>query len=251
MHLVPQNAPWARGVVPALLIVALASATGHAALVGFNAEDFDSTSDGSSGPGFVVIPDGNAMGNAVIDFTGDEDLDGTPTFTATYTVTIPTADTYELYARLSVLADVPGDTTNDTPGNNDSFYVPSDPLRTTGTAGGTFLGTYIAVNTINAFFDGAGEPDFGQYVWVNLTEKSSNNAPPYTLDAGEHTFIIGGREDGLYLDAFVFASADLSDDAADFSSEIITQLTTAVPEPASLVLLVAGTGLIACRRPTA
>lgn len=120
---------------------------------------------------------------------------------ATYTVTFPSAGTYQLYARVLV---GPGGYNDDSlfygngfgaknPANN------SDWIFVNGLAGVGYTAPSDVVN-------GAGTAGDLVWKWINLSEFAGNVS--FTVSAGSlvQTFQIGARENGLDLDKFAFGT---------------------------------------------
>jgi hypothetical protein len=122
---------------------------------------------------------------------------------ATYNVTFPAAGTYQLYARVQV-----GPNTF----NNDSLFYGNG----FGTKNPTTGSDWILVNGLGSagFTNGpdvvtnGGTLGSGMWKWINLSQFTSQ--PGYAVSAGNltQTFQIGGRETNLWMDKFVFGSAD-------------------------------------------
>lgn len=121
---------------------------------------------------------------------------------ATYTITFPTNDTYQLYARVQVGPNA---------FNSDSLFfgngfgtknplLNSDWTLVNGLASAGFSNTTDVVT-------GGGTLGTGMWKWINLSQFTSQNG--FTVSAGNltQTFQIGGRESGLNIDKFVFGSA--------------------------------------------
>ncbi len=195
----------------------------HAAEVVFQAESFTSTA--GTGGGFGILPDPFAAPNGsgqYITTLGNNTTATTPDTTATFTLSFPTAGTYTLYVR-GLAEDAGGQ------GSNDSFMVPTD-----------FGATPTFANRLNNF--GNTTPDPARYAWVNTFTRDGleaggqidSAAPQYTIAAGTEgarTFVIGGRENGFRLDAFVF-STDSTLTAAALNS--LANVPPPPPPPAFL-----------------
>jgi uncharacterized repeat protein (TIGR03803 family) len=164
------------------------------ALLTFEAESGALGSDwavsNSSSPAYITITTdgaGNNPSNAIR--------------VATYTVTFPAADTYQLYARVLV-----GPNTF----NDDSLFYASS----FGTKSPTLNSDWILVNGLAAagfsnstdVVTGGGTLGAGMWKWINLSEFTSQSG--FTVTAGNltQTFQIGARENGLDLDKFVFGT---------------------------------------------
>ncbi len=173
----------------------------HAALIGFNAEDGSSvttTVTASLGDDFNP-PQGDAstsVGGAYItaETTGGGDSPGSAARTATYTVNFPEAGTYDLYARVLVEVD----------GADDSLFYGNG----FGTKSPTSNADWIHVNRIYDADSGKAIGS-GSYAWINLSEWTQNETGvTFTVpSAGTYTLQIGGREDGLRIDAFAFGAS--------------------------------------------
>ena len=121
---------------------------------------------------------------------------------ATYIITFPTNDIYQLYARVQVGPNA---------FNSDSLFfgngfgtknplLNSDWTLVNGLASAGFSNATDVVT-------GGGTLGTGMWKWINLSQFTSQNG--FTVSAGNltQTFQIGGRESGLNIDKFVFGSA--------------------------------------------
>jgi hypothetical protein len=118
---------------------------------------------------------------------------------ASYTVTFPSAGTYELYARVRVGSGAY---------NDDSMFYANG----FGTKSPTLDSDWILVNNLaSAGFTnssdvvtGGGTAGTEVWKWINLSQYTSQGG--FTVSEGNltQTFQIGGREDGLDIDKFVF-----------------------------------------------
>lgn len=176
------------------------SAPVRAAEVVVQAESFASSTivSNPSSPGFTRVSDSLAAptGNGQYIKTLGDSATTYPDTTATYNLNFPAAGTYTLYVRAQ--AEGADDATQYI---NDSFYV-----------GQTFGTNPTFGPALNRFNQTTPEP--AQYRWVNLYTGQGleggvilGTAPQYTVTAsGPRTFVIGGRENGLRFDAFVFST---------------------------------------------
>jgi hypothetical protein len=182
---------------PAAILAAVVVLTGplQAVEVVFEAESF--TSEG--GLGFFTLGDALASNGLVISTQGD--VTGPPDATVYFDLTFDTVGSYYLYGRLYA-PNPPG-------GFDDSMYVGPDF--------GTYApldASYVKINNLDVVTPAA-------YVWHNLsrerpvpdppvnwnTRTQIGAAPIYSVTSpGSKTFSIGGREDGLVMDAFVFST---------------------------------------------
>lgn len=152
----------------------------------------------------------------------------TPNSTATFKLSFPSAGDYTLYVR--ALAEGADDAEQN---GNDSFFIPQGfgPNPTFG-------------NRVNAFNATTPNPT-PLYHWVNLVTKAgleyggaidTTSSGLFSVpSAGPQTFVIGGRENGLRLDAFVFSTN------GNLSAASLDQLAN-VPEPSIGMLVVSGMG---------
>lgn len=208
-----------------LTMIALAAVAGSAsaAIIGFEAED------GTLGSGWTTgNVDAGAIGGT---YVTSPRVTGAPiaSRTASYSVDLAAATTYDLYVRFRV--DTAGDTLN--PALYDSMYVRGD----FGTSAG-----WINVNGLAGDQNAYTNADGGDIVddtwqWLNFSAQSTSaDVPQYTTTtAGTYTFEAGYRE-ALHMDAYAFVTA----------GEAVTsaQLTSAIPEPATLGLVAAFGGAI-------
>ena len=143
---------------------------------------------------------------------------------ATYTITFPFAGVYDLYARIRVGANGADD---------DSFFYGNG----FGTKSPTNDADWITVNGLSNvgyngtydFVQGAGTAGINTNKWINLSEFNGGEAPiQFTVPAGNltQTFQIGGREDGLLIDKFVFAK-----DGVAFSVTNLDNVQQGVTDP--------------------
>lgn len=136
--------------------------------------------------------------NITIAPTGGGYSPGSDARVATYSITFPEADTYQLYARLYV-----------GPGayNDDSFFY----AKTFGVQSSTTDADWNMINGLTAAGFTAPQEEVtsggaaGAEVWKWVKWDTF-----FTVSEGSLTqsFQIGGREDGLYLDKFVFGPSD-------------------------------------------
>ena len=183
-----------RGLVWALILATAIVA--HAdAIMTFDAESGALGSDwavsNSSSPAYITILSDGAGNNP-----------GNAARVASYMVTFPAADTYQLYARIRV-----GPNTF----NDDSMFF----AASFGSKSPTLNSDWILVNGLAAVgfsnstdvVTGGGTLGAGMWKWINLSEFI--NQPGFTVNAGSltQTFQIGARENGLDIDKFVFGTA--------------------------------------------
>jgi len=166
----------------------------NAAVIGFQAES------GTLGAHFdPPIIDANALGGQYITIEtpagggspGHEDR------IATYTVTFPEAGTYDLYARLYIDTAIQGAADNDSMFYGNGF----------GTKPANSNADWIQIN-------GCDNLTSDVWFWINLSEDTcqwGEAGVSFTVPAGglTQTLQVGGREDGLRMDAFVFATSTL------------------------------------------
>ena len=185
----------------AVATVLLGGTTSRADDLFFEAESFD----GSLSSGFdtfthtAALPGGTGSYIAV----NSNATSTPPANTAVYNLNFGTTGNYHLYARLWAEGDSDA---------NDSLFLPN------------VVGTPTAWTTINNLRNSTpGGPVVhdvaGDFHWVNLITGAGYNYggvndkknTPYAVTAGANTFTVGGREDGLRIDAFVMSTnADLS-----------------------------------------
>ena len=127
---------------------------------------------------------------------------------ATYTVTFPAAGTYELYARIRVGAGAASD--------DSYFYGNGFGVKTVAATGTTSDGDWITANNLynmgdtaaNTIVSGGGSVSTNSvWKWLDMSRFNGGEAPVFfTVMAGNLTltFQIGGRENGLDFDRFVF-----------------------------------------------
>ena len=187
-----------------LITLLTAAVSANAAIVGFEAES------GTLGIHFdPAIADVAALGGEYI--TTEVSDTGSPNANklVTYSVTFAETGTYDLYGKIYV---GPGGNADDS-----FFFGDSFGTKTLGTTTG-----WITANGLSTESDEA-------YAWVNLSDFATGSTFTVT-GAGDETFEIAGREDGLRLDAFAFGTT-----GETFTD---TQLDAAViPEPGTYALL--------------
>jgi glucuronoarabinoxylan endo-1,4-beta-xylanase len=150
----------------------------------------------SASPVYITILSNGVGGNP-----------GSAARVASYTVPFPAAGTYELYAHVRVGPDT---------FNDDSFFYGNGFGQKSATSDADWIlvnglgsGGYTAATNIVAGVGSAG----GQvWKWVNLSEFTNGvSEPPITFSVApgnlSQAFQIGAREDGLWIDKFVFAPA--------------------------------------------
>lgn len=124
---------------------------------------------------------------------------------ASYTVTFPEAGLYQLYARLRVGS---GGYNDDSMFYASSFgaknpALNSDWVFVNGLAGVGFSNSTDVVT-------GSGSIGGGIWKWVNLSQLANQAGSTVTSGSLTQTFQIGGRENGLDLDKFVFGTSGIS-----------------------------------------
>ena len=185
----------------AITTLLFAATSGQAASVKFEAESGTRGADyaiGSDGGIQYIYPTSNAAGESP----------GSSARVVTYSVTFPTAGTYDLYARVRV---------GPAGADDDSFFYGGG----FGTKSPTSSGDWIRVNSLNVggytaasdVVAGSGSAGITVWKWVNLSEFSNGSSEAgitFTVTAGNltQTFQIGAREDGFYIDALVFGTAN-------------------------------------------
>jgi len=120
---------------------------------------------------------------------------------AAYSVTFPSAGTYQLYARVLV---GPGGYNSDSMFYANTFGSPSP----TSTTAWVFVNGLAGVGFSNStdVVTGGGSLGNGMWKWVNLSQFAGN--VNFAVSAGSltQTFQIGGRESGLELDKLAFGT---------------------------------------------
>ncbi len=125
---------------------------------------------------------------------------------ATYEVSFPQAQDYDLYVRYRI---------GSKGSNDDSFFYGNG----FGEKNVSNSGDWIRVNNIHSlgytlgseYVDGAGNTTTGVWKWINLSEYEGDESPIiFSVNEGDLTqiFQIGAREDGADIDKFAFARAD-------------------------------------------
>jgi hypothetical protein len=150
---------------------------------------------------------------------------GDPSKVISYTVTFDKPGTYDFYAKVWVGAGT---------ANDDSFYygkgfgsmnslADNNEWVTCNNLGG--VGYAVQTDVVGI----AGTVGFGQWKWLNLSNYNGGEGPVnFTVVDGAltQTFQIGGRENGLQLDKFVFGSTGQSFTVKELESFDSTTLGT-------------------------
>ncbi len=184
-----------RNIILTTLLLLTFSA--RAAFVAFEAES------GVLGADFTNGTDGAIQFISISTDTVNSSNPGNTNRMATYNVTFPAADTYQLYARVLV---GPGSFNDDSMFYGNGFGVKnstnnSDWTLVNGLAGVGFSNSTDVVT-------GGGTLGSGMWKWINLSQFTSQNG--FAVSAGNltQTFQIGARENGLDIDKFVFGTAN-------------------------------------------
>ncbi len=157
---------------------------------------------GTIGADFSVLSDGT-VGYVTINGTVGGQNPSTSNRVISYSVTFPSAGTYQLYARILVGANT---------FNDDSMYYGNG----FGTKSPTSDNDWITANglapvgytTSTDTVTGAGSAQNLVWKWIKLSEFDGGEGPiNFVVPANQltQTFQIGAREDGLEIDKFVFA----------------------------------------------
>lgn len=180
--------------------------SGRADSVAFEAES------GTLGANFITGSD-NSTNFITITPTAAGNNPGSAARVATFTVTFPSAGTYDLYARIQV-----------GPGmfNDDSMFYANG----FGTKNPTLNSDWILVNGLQpvgftaptSVVTGGGTAANGVWKWIDLSLFAPGGT--FTVTAGNltQTFQIGGREDGLEIDKFVFGTTGNAFTVADLDA---------------------------------
>ena len=205
------------------------------ASVGFQAEDY--VSDSATGAGFTTASEGSALGGQAISTNGNNTASsGPPAERVQYDVYFPNAgatNSYHLYVRYRLLTDTNAD---------DSGWAmrPLDSDETVGTNWDQVNDLYLHGDTT--------------YRWVDLANTSGiNGVGAYTnVSSGLHDWWFGGRENGLYVDAFAFstgANLDTTSEGQAILDAAVNDRPTAIDDSYSVnedgLLNVSATGVLA------
>ena len=149
---------------------------------------------------------------------------------AAYTVTFPSAGTYQLYARVRVGPD----TFNDDSLFYGNGFGTKSPTNDSGWITVNGLGSAGFTNRTDVV-TGGGTLGGGMWKWINLSQFTSR--PGFTVSAGNltQTFQIGARENGLDLDKFVFGMAGYTFTVSNLDSG--TDGTPPPPPPPSATMI--------------
>ncbi|WP_075186430.1 endo-1,4-beta-xylanase [Teredinibacter haidensis] len=154
--------------------------------------NFD-TGVGTDDPSEYIYPN-NDHGDV-----GTTDEPGSDGRVATYSVTLPQAGDYDIYFRFAVGPDV---------GSDDSFFVGLGALNPLAVDGWTMCNGLweFGYTEANIVVDGAGSSGAGEsFRWVSMTAwDGCQLGVTATADTLTQTFSYGARENGLFIDKFVF-----------------------------------------------
>jgi glucuronyl esterase-like protein/fibronectin type III domain protein len=209
------------------LLLALV-APGRAASVALQAESGTLGSQittGTSGTTQYITPTMNGTGTNP----------GSTARVATYSVTFPAAGTYKLYGRVFV---------GSGSANDDSFFYANG----FGTKTVTADADWILVNSINVggftnasnVVSNSGTAGISVWKWISFSDYtgSAGETPiSFTVTGGNltQTFQIGTREDGLWIDAFVFGTSGSVFTVADLDAAAAPPSLPAAPTSLSAV----------------
>ena len=197
----------------------LAASTAQAAFVMFQAESGTLGGDwalsNSASPAYITIAS-NSNGNNP----------GSSNRVASYNVTFPAAGNYQLYARVRV-----GPNTF----NDDSLFFASG----FGNKSPTNNSDWILVNGLGAagfsnstdVVTGGGSLGSGMWKWINLSQFTSQSGFVVTAGNLTQSFQIGGREDGLDIEKFVFGTASYSFTVSNLDNGTDGTPPFSLPEP--------------------
>ncbi|MGC4074882.1 MAG: hypothetical protein QM760_20765 [Nibricoccus sp.] len=150
----------------------------------------------SSGPTSYIYPTTTAGGSNP----------GNVNRLVTYTVTFPSAGSYDLYARVYV-------TTEGGSANNDSIFIGNgfgNKVVTNNNDWATLNSLDIVGSTAaSEVVTGAGTARDAVWKWINVSKFGSGASFVVQEGALTQTFQIGAREDGFYVDSLVFGSSSL------------------------------------------
>ncbi len=212
-----------RAALAAVLGILLGSiAAGRAVSVTSQAES------NSLGASFSVGNDGGTR-YITISPSGGGNAPSNSARVATCSVTFPEAGTYDLYLRVRV---GPGGAIDDSLFYGNGFGAKSP----------TTVADWILVNNIagvgftnaTSVVTGGGTVGTGVWKWINLSEYTGSGTPiTFTVSAGNltQTFQIGGREDGLDIDALLFGTSSYTFTVA----ELDAGAAGSPPQPRDLV----------------
>jgi hypothetical protein len=191
------------------LIIALLA--GIPSFLGAQSVTFEAESGGLGGDFAVSNSPSPAYITILTDSSGTSP--GSAARVATFTVTFPAPDTYQLYARVRV-----GPNTF----NDDSmFYASSFGLKSS-----TLTSDWIPANGLGSVgfssstdvVTGAGSLGSGVWKWINLSQFTGKAGFTVTAGGLAQTFQIGARENGLDIDKFVFGAAGNTFTVAELDS---------------------------------
>ena len=134
---------------------------------------------------------------------------------ANYEITFPEAGTYDLYARVRVAVSA----------SDDSFFYGNGFGGKSPTSGGDWVwcNNLYDRGFVNPSDIVTGDPGAlnGVWKWINISQFNGGEAPinfPVTAGNLTNIFQIGGREDGLDIDKFVFGTTGYTFTVADLDA---------------------------------
>jgi glucosylceramidase len=195
-------------LLPTILVAVLTVSTNtvHAASSKLEAETGTLGSEyavGNDGTTTYIYPITNGAGSNP----------GSSARTVTYSVTLPAAGTYDLYVRVWI---GPGG------GNDDSFFV-GNGFGTKSPANSADWLTFNSLASVgftndNDVVTGDGTASTQVWKWINLSQLGTVVTFTVAPDALTQTIQIGAREDGLFIDTFVFGTHGYQFTVADLNA---------------------------------
>jgi hypothetical protein len=202
--------------------------------------------------GLKTIPEGsNVVGDALYTHNG-----GSPNSFATYDLQFIADGTYYLYTRYSMYDRTTP--TQNSYGNEDSFYLPRDFGLAADVGEGAEKDWYMqGLSTQGHFPSNTATPNPNEGMYFYWDEANITGTPSSLLtfkisgasvdNPQSVTFTIGNRESGVALDRFVFSTTRLSSSISGGNSSTLDGIAS-VPEPSRSVLMLAALGACILRR---
>ena len=189
---------------------------------------------GSGGEDFALVTEGDVTFASINPSEPTPASPGSAARVLTYSVELPAAGEYDLYARVRIGPESASD---------DSFFYGSG----FGEKDPTLDADWITVNSLanvgyqlpDQIVAGAvGLPLGAGFRWINLSEYNGGDAPltfSVAEDALTQTLQIGAREDGLAIDELAFVASEVSQTVAELDAGLPGHILPPPPPPRACV----------------